>query len=153
MRSWCVEKPKRSALLPFVHGVGLGEECPAHSVSSLSLLDRETLAMYAMLGKKWPLFLRRYYWCTFMSSATKCKRMCWEYLWNHVLIFCVYAMLVDNYFDSRLVKGQFGASCLWHLELIIGLEASQWNCNILLACISSIHIDSKLHLWLSHYGL
>lgn len=38
-------------LLPFVHGVGLGEVCPAHSVFPLSLLDRKTLEMYAMLEK------------------------------------------------------------------------------------------------------
>lgn len=87
MRMFCVEKPKRSALLSLValrpwSGIGLG--MPAHSVFSLSLLDRKTLEMYAMLEKFIP-FLRRYNRCNIMSSATKCKWMWWEYLWNHVL--------------------------------------------------------------------
>lgn len=64
---------------PSVNGVGLGEVSPAHSVLSLSLLDRETLEMYAML-EKFICFLRRLYRCTIVSSATKCKWMWWEYL-------------------------------------------------------------------------
>lgn len=145
-------------LLPFVHGVGLGEVCPAHSVFSLSLWDGETLEMYAMLEKKSSLFLRRYYWCTFMSSATKCKWMCWEYLWNHVLLFCVLCHVDGRWsWPAALFRQPSSQGPVWCFLLmtlrIIGLEASQWNCNISLACNGSVCIDSKLHLWLSHYGL
>lgn len=76
-------------LLPFVHGVGLGKVYPAHSVFSLSFIRQRDPRNVCNAWKKSSLFLRRYYWCTFMSSATKCKWMCWEYLWNYVLHFFV----------------------------------------------------------------
>lgn len=110
-------------LLPFVHGVGLGEVCPAHSVFSLSLLDRDPRNVCNAWKKKSSLFLRRYYWCTFMSSATNASECVGSVYEIMCYSFVFHAMLMDYdlgwlpSFDSHLVKSQFGASCLWHLEL------------------------------------
>lgn len=136
-------------LLPFVHGVGLGEVCPAHSVFSLSLLDRDPRNVCNAWKKKSSLFLRRYYWCTFMSSATKCKWMCWECLWNHVLLFCV-PCHVDGLWSwlaafFRQPPGQGPVWCFLLMTLRIrGLEASQQTCNILLACNGSVYTYSEI---------
>lgn len=98
--------------------------------------------MYAMLEQKkteTSLFLRRYCWHTFMSSATKCKWMCWECCWNYVLLFCV-PCHVDG-LRSWLAAlfwqpaGQRPVCCFLLTTLRIrGLEASQRTRNILLAC-------------------
>lgn len=92
-----------------------------------------------------------------MSSATKCKWMWWEYLWNHVLIVCVLCHVDGQW--SRLAALFWrppGLEPVWRFLLtmlrIIGLEASQWNSNISLTCIGSVYIDSRLHLWLSHFS-
>lgn len=161
MRIWCVEKPKRSALLSLValcpwRGIGWSMPCPFSFFAVI--IRRRVPRNVCNAWKKSSLFLRRYYWCTFMSSATKCKWMCWEYLWNHVLLFCVLCHVGGQWsWPAALFRQPSSQGPVWCFLLmtlrIIGLEASQWNCNISLACNGSVCIDSKVHLWLSHYGL
>lgn len=110
-------------LLPFVHGVGLGEVCPAHSVFSLSLLDRDPRNVCNAWKKNHPFFsgdiIDVLLWAL-QQNASECVGSVYEIM---CYSFVFHAMLMDYdlgwlpSFDSHLVKGQFGASCLWHLEL------------------------------------
>lgn len=127
MRTWCVEKPKRSALLSLVAlcpwcGIGWRMPCP-FGYFTVIIRQRDP-SNVCNAWKKSPLFLRRYYWCT---TATKCKWMCWEYLWNHVLIFCVHAMLMDNDFGRLLLfwqlPGQRPVWCFLLMTLRINYRA------------------------------
>lgn len=82
--------------------------------------------MYAMLGKKKKKIipfsqeiLLTYLWAL-QQNASECVGSVNEIM-RYSFLF--HAMLMDYdldwlpSFDSQLVKGQFGASCLWHLEL------------------------------------
>lgn len=80
--------------------------------------------MYAMLEKKnHPFFsgdiIDVLLWAL-QQNASECVGSVYEIM---CYSFVFHAMLMDYdlgwlpSFDSHLVKGQFGASCLWHLEL------------------------------------
>lgn len=89
-------------LLPFVHGVGLGEVCPAHSVFSLSLLDRDPRNVCNAWKKIIPfsqeiLLMYFYELCNkmqvnvlgvFMKSCVTllCSMPCW---WTMILAGCL----------------------------------------------------------------
>lgn len=146
-------------LLPFVHGVGLGKVYPAYSVFSLSFIrQRDPRNVCNAWKKNHPFFsgdiIDVLLWAL-QQNASECVGSVYETM---CYTFVFYAMLMDNdlgrlpYFDSRPGQGPVWCFLLMTLR-IIGLEASQWNCNISLACNGSIYIDSKLHLWLSRYGL
>lgn len=115
----------------------------------------KTLEMYAMLEKKknHPFFsgdiIDVLLWAL-QQNASECVDSIYETM---CYFFVFFAMLMDNDLGRLPSFRQPGQRPVWCFLLmtlrIIGLEASQWNCNISLACNSNIYINSKLHL--SHY--
>lgn len=151
VRAWCVEKPKRPTLLSMkCDWVKYAQ--PIH----IFHCHYKTLEMYAMLEKKkknHPFFsgdiIDVLLWAL-QQNASECVDSIYETM---CYFFVFFAMLMDNDLGRLPSFRQPGQRPVWCFLLmtlrIIGLEASQWNCNISLACNSSIYINSKLHL--SHY--
>lgn len=126
MRTLSVEKPKRSALLSLValcpwSGIGWSMPCP-FSFFAVIIRQRDPRNV-CNAWKIHPFFsgdiIDVLLWAL-QQNASECDGSIYEIMFYS---FVFYAMLMDNdlgwllYPGSRPVRGQFGASCLWRLEL------------------------------------
>lgn len=161
MRTLCVEKPKRSALLSLValcpwSGIGWSMPCP-FSFFAVILRQRDPRNV-CNAWKIHPFFsgdiIDVLLWAL-QQNASECDGSIYEIMFYSFCVLCH----VDGQWSrlAALNRQPPGQGPVWRFLLmtrrIIGLEASQWNSNISLACNGGVYIDSRLHLWLSHYGL